>query len=49
MREGDLFSRRIRISSPLGSISVRRTGNDQGTVVGAYGMRGREALTGWGL
>ena len=46
--ERDQFSRRIRISSPLGSISAVRAGNHQWTVVGACGLREREALTSWG-
>jgi len=49
MREGDLFSRRIRISNPLGSISAVRAGNHQQMVLGAYGLRERGGLTGWGL
>jgi hypothetical protein len=49
LREGDPVSRQIRISSPLGSLAVGRAGIGLGTVVGAYGLRERGGLTGWGL
>jgi hypothetical protein len=47
--EGLEALRQIRISSPLGSISAVRARNHQQTMVGACGLREREALTSRGL